>query len=121
MAVKNSTMTMILDDWAELLRVHPRTMLRHIKREKNPYWVPNFNPRYSLQDIAEALECDPKILLHAIEGRDILLKIPEVLQDLNIGIDTLYYRKYEPQIAIGGVRRYSKVLTHRDHLERFVD
>ena len=92
-----------LNEMAKVLRCHPRTILRHIKKEPNPYWVPDYDT-----EISTKIFCDDAELKSVLAGKDELLKPEESAKYLNINLRTFTYHRYEPTIRFGKIVRYSK-------------
>lgn len=49
--------TIKLNDAAKLLQVHPRTVLRYISDEENPYWAANYNPSLMVASVGYSFGC----------------------------------------------------------------
>jgi hypothetical protein len=76
-----------LEGAADLLRCHPRTILRAIQGQHNVYWVddPAFNHQMiALDTLAEAYDTTADILRAVIEGRDRLLKPNEAAEVIGV-------------------------------------
>lgn len=97
---------------AETLGIHPRTVLRAISNEANPYWTPKFDPSVEMSDITEAFGCTSTEFRRLLNGDDQLMSPDEACIFLNMSKRTLRYRRAEgelvPTVARGSVVRYSR-------------
>ena len=96
---------------AEKFKAHPRTLLRAISGEPNPYWTEDWNPDINIEDLCKAYNCKEKMLNKVFQGKEDLLTPAEAVDELGIPDRTFRYRKY-PNIKNGGIVRYvrSKML-----------
>lgn len=99
------TITTTLNELAEVLKCHPRTILRAITRKKNPYWVEGYDPNFWETHLAFL---DISSIRQILNGKDEFLKPAEAAKYLNIHPRTFRYRKYIPTIRFGKIVRYSK-------------
>lgn len=102
-----------LDDIAHVCKCHPRTILRVLTAEPNPYWAPGHNPEIDVFALALMLGVDELVLTDAIEGSDVLLTQEQAAAKLKVPMRTFRYRQrskadYAPAISHGHLVRYSK-------------
>jgi hypothetical protein len=107
--------TITLNEAANKIQAHPRTILRAISGEPNPYWTDDHNPDISIVELAKAYECNIGIMQRVIDGRDMFLTPSQAASMLKIPDRTFRYRKYR-SIRHGGIVRYSRaVLLQRNY------
>jgi len=113
--------SMKLNEFAKVLTVHPRTVLRAMTGEENPYWTPDFDPSFAMNDFYEAYSIDAKVFRRVwLSGTDILLKPVDAAIFLKLPARTFRYQKYHAAIRIGGVVRYSRKSLINEKLRRDV-
>lgn len=102
---------------AAVLRVHPRTLLRHVTGEVNPYWVPGYEDEVTVDPdrVARALLVSPRVLREALEGRGRLLTTEEMALVLDVPRRTFEYRGYPATIRRPGLVRYHEPQVQRYH------
>lgn len=98
-----------LEEFASLLRVHPRTVVRHLTGDLNPPWDRAFSSRelISLCDLAVAFDAPIYLLERVVDGKDQIMTTKELAKYLDLPIETLKSREY-PMITRGHrMARYS--------------
>jgi len=111
----------LLNELADVLKVHPRTVLRALSGKENTYWASDHNPSIEVVDVALAYDIELDVLQRVLKGRDHLLTSPEAaahisfIQDKNVPLRTFRYRKYPTAIRTTGVVRYSKLAIGEYH------
>ena len=100
---------MKLNTIADTLRVHPRTVLRALTRETNPYWAPGYDPTVRLAEVAVAFDCAPN-RLRAIHNDQIpLYTQKEAAAYVKIPLRTFRWRRYNPAISFNDkIYRYDE-------------
>ncbi len=101
-----------LNTVANTLKVHPRTVLRAISGQENPYWTKDHNPKVSLKEVSEGFGCSINQFKKLLGGEDLLLTPDEACELLKISKRTLRYRRAQgeltPVVARGSVVYYSR-------------
>ena len=97
-----------LNYFADLIKVHPRTVLRVYTGEENPNWDEDFDPLLDLQALLAAYGVDPDRYSLLARGRDELVTRDQLKAAHCIKTDnTFYKRKYPKTIDKGRTVRYS--------------
>lgn len=97
-----------LNYFAELIKVHPRTVLRVYTGEANPNWDEDFDPLLELDAVLAAYDLDQERYSLLVRGRDRLVTKEELKAAHIIKTDnTFYKRKYPKTIDKGRTVRYS--------------
>ena len=106
--------TVKLEEAASVFGVHPRTILRAIKRDHNTYWTEDSNDDVmQIADIAKAYGVKPFVLVAVFESRDSLLRADEAADVLSMAART--FRKHLirkgtakkwGRVSHGGITRY---------------
>ena len=97
-----------LNDFAEKLKCHPRTVLRAVLDHPNPYWKKSYNIDLKIEEVARAYQCDVKTLTKIMEGKDSLLTLDEGAKMWGISKRAFFYRDYPVTCRSGRTTRYSK-------------
>jgi hypothetical protein len=101
-----------LDVVAETLGLHPRTILRAVTGEANPYWTKGYNPGLTHKSVLQAFNCTRKQIDSLLSGEDLLMTPTEACELLRMSKRTLRYRRAEgdltPLIARGSVVYYTR-------------
>lgn len=92
---------MQLNTIASTLRVHPRTVLRALTREKHPYWAAGYNPTVSLAEVAVAFNCPPNALREIHKEQTDLLDQRAAARYLKMPLRTFRSRQYRPRLQFG--------------------
>ncbi len=95
-----------LDEYAEALSLHPRTVLRYLTGTKNPYWVEGENPTIPVNDVAEVFNIRPKTLIKVLRNRDSLLSQTEAVEFTGLNRSTFQNRDYDAEIRMSKIVRY---------------
>ena len=99
-----------LNRMAEVMKVHPRTILRYLHSDRNYAWDDMENPEVGVESVAEAFECDPKTLSSALAGTDELIKPADAAKEVGvIHMRSFWKQNHKPAIRIGRVTRYSRL------------
>lgn len=102
------TETVTLNFFADLIKVHPRTVLRVYTGEQNPNWDEDYDPLLDLSALLSVYELDRKRYDLLVKGRDQLVKKEQLKAAHCIKTDnTFYKRKYPKAIDKGKTVRYS--------------
>jgi hypothetical protein len=95
-----------LSEYSEVLKVHPRTVLRHLSGQPNPYWVPGYDATFPIEEVAEAFEVRPKTLLKVLRNRDSFLTQKEAVEFTGLKRSAFQKRPYEAEIKLSKIVRY---------------
>jgi hypothetical protein len=99
---------MQLNKVAEILRVHPRTILRALTRERNPYWAPAYDPEVRLAEVAVAFGCKPNTLRAICKEGIPLFTQKEAAAYTKIPQRTFRSRGYNPALYLNDkIYRYT--------------
>lgn len=99
---------MRLNTIATTLRVHPRTILRALIGEENPYWAPGYDPVIRLAEVAVVFNCSPNFLRSVHNDQIPLFDQREAAKYLGMPLRTFRYRGYNPAMWLGEkVQRYT--------------
>lgn len=111
----------LLREAAAALRVHPRTVLRHVTGESNPYWAPGYEDEAQVDEgaVALGLDMDPRLLLRVLRGRDKLFSQQEAADHVKVPVRTFRYRGYPAAVRKRGLVRYSELQIARFNAENF--
>lgn len=113
---------MRLNKAAEIIKCHPRTVLRAIHDfDPNPYWADAYDPTYSMEEIADAFNVKLSIFRRCLEGRDAFLRPAEACALLRVIPRTFRYRHYEPTIKKNLIVRYSHIHIMQQQSIRYKD
>ena len=112
-------MKLELNELADLLKVHPRTILRHITGEANPYWTDDHNPEIDLDVVALVFDCDVNFLKSVLDGKNKMLTQKEGARFLDIPVRKFRYRKYKTVLRAGTIVRYSQYHLANENAKRF--
>lgn len=115
--MKRSEIT--LNHAAKVLGVHPRTVLRALSNEPNPYWVEGHDPVISLVDLVAAYDCPARIMAAVIRGDDALLNTQEAAEYLDLKPRTFKWRRYTPTIRHRGVVRFARSKLIHEHIKNW--
>lgn len=118
--IKHIPQTMKLNDIAEIFRVHPRTILRHIKHDDKAYWVKGYNPDIYTSILIETMSVEPHVLVRIINGTDELLTPTEASKFLQIAHRTFSFRKYGAAIRAAKTVRYSSIDIANEHIDKYL-
>jgi len=121
---KAMVQSITLDDAASILAVHPRTILRAITNELNPYWAPGHNPDIPLMDVLMAFAIEQDDFIAVLNGEDEVFKRKDACQFVSdkykpIKIRTFELRKYPPFFRFRSVVRYSRRMVESYHESHF--
>ena len=112
-------MKLKLEKAAEVINCHPRTILRAMTGEPNPYWAEGHNPEVSLQELAQAFGCKLSVMKRCLENRDEFLKPMKACELLRVVPRTFRYRRYVPAIRKNRIVRYSELDLKKEQREYF--
>lgn len=101
-------MELPLNEVAEMLKVHPRTVLRAIYNKENVYWAEGYNPEVSLETVAMAYCGDVNVLRNVKRERDAIYTPVEAAAYLKITLRLFRYRTYPKTFKRGNIVRYSR-------------
>jgi hypothetical protein len=114
---------LMLVDVAEVLGVHPRTVLRYASGDGNAYWAPGYNLEVDIIQIAKGFKSEPehfiKVVGRTMRGKDSILPPTEMAGMIGVPLRTFRYRKYPALIHTGQIVRFSQYDTINHHLENF--
>ena len=114
MSKKSKVVTVMLDDAAAMLDIHPRTVLRAITNDPNIYWAEGHNPELKLNKLVVAYEMDRATVDEVIAGLDVYLKPDKAreyvskLEGRKVPIRTFRHRLYPKGARTARVVRYSR-------------
>jgi hypothetical protein len=111
---------MKLDDIAKIMDTHPRTILRAVTGEENPYWATGHNPDQNLDEFFEVYNIDPKDFARVVNKKDVFLKPKDAASFLNISPRTFRYRNFKAAARYNGVVRYSRKSLITEKIKREV-
>lgn len=106
---KSSITLVHLDDIADALEIHPRTILRAITGNPTEYWTPAHNPRIHLSEVSKTYQVPTKNLVALLKEEDSVMR-PDVAADaLGFTIRTMRNNAERfPPLAVGaGFLRFS--------------
>lgn len=98
-----------LNKAAELLKAHPRTVLRALTGEENPYWAKDEDQEVDEDKLCRALSIEKKVWNNVKSNRDAFLTRDEVMKAHEIGRTTFKRRGYPVAAKMNRLRRYSEV------------
>lgn len=106
---KSSLTLVYLDDIAEALEIHPRTILRAITGNPTEYWAPSHNPRIHLSEVSKTYQIPTKNLVELVKEEDSVLRPDAAADALGFTVRTMRNNaKKFPPLAIGaGFLRFS--------------
>jgi hypothetical protein len=110
-----------LDEAAKVIGCHPRTVLRAMTGEPNPYWAEGHNPELSVETLAEAFDCGLAVMKRCVDGRDEFLRPERACELLKVIPRTFRYRRYVPAIRKNRTVRYSELQIKKEQWEYFPD
>lgn len=102
MAIKQVT----LNEAAKAIKVHPRTVLRAISKDKNPYWTSSYDPILSVSVIAKGFNTNQNCITDALSGRDQLITTNQAAKAYGLTPRGFRYLGLAPDIRNGSVVRY---------------
>ena len=105
-----------VEKFAEILKVHARTVTRHTTGRPNASWVDGELIPVAL--VARVFECKNETLLRVLRDRDYFLTPAEAAEMLDISKRTLRDRGYTRAVRGNGVVRYSAVQLMDEEFER---
>ena len=109
---------------AKTLGLHPRTVLRAVTGEANPYWTEGHNPSLTYVSVLQAFNCTRKQFDLLLNGEDLLMTPSEACELLKISKRTLRYRRAEgeltPMIARGSVVYYTRTHLIENELGKII-
>lgn len=111
--------TVTLDQVAEAVDVHPRTILRYVMNDRNTYWAEDHNPEFPLERVAKALGCRADIMKHVLRGSDEFMKPDDAAEELGLPPRTFRHRGYTPAFRAGRVVRYSRSKLINEHFAKW--
>lgn len=111
-------MQYLLNQYAERLKVHPRTIIRALAGKENVYWAEGFDYEIGVEDVATAFSCEVKLLQKVMQGKDEFFSQKELCQPglADISPRLFRYRKYKPSLHLGRIKRFSRVEFLNQHL-----
>lgn len=110
-----------LNQFAKLLKVHPRTIIRYMTRERNPRWCHSTNPKFTFDQIADAMRIEVERLILLTTGKDRILTEAEAREAVgNLIPDTFRSHKYPALIRTTRMTRYSYHDLMNYHIQRWV-
>jgi len=110
--------TLKLNELAEVLNVHPRTVLRHVKGDMGAYWAKGYNPDICVDDLVLSMGANLPALIRALEGKDELLTPRQASEYLIVPHRTFSFRKYKAAVRIGKTVRYSSIDIANEHIDK---
>ena len=113
--------TITLNEAAKSFQVHPRTILRALSDETNVYWSEDFNPPVYVTAVANAYSMNEKVLVHVLDGKDMLLKPVQAAKEVETPARTFRWRKYKAAARKGGIVRYSRKQIINEHLLKWTE
>lgn len=100
---------------AEAFKVHPRTILRALSQQQNPYWTEDINDDpISIEKLAEAYGTTVHFLNRVFDERDEILTVSEAALILGVSDRALRRRRTSKKtptirtLSHGGVVRFVK-------------
>lgn len=108
---------------AEILRVHPRTILRATTGESNPSYHEGETEEMMIDEdeVCEKLQIPPKVWKRMKAGKDSFLKRKEVINLHGIATSTFKRRQYPIAAHFQRSCRYSEVDVNRHRILNFGD
>lgn len=107
------TIRTTLIEATRILRLHPRTILRAIKKEENPYWADGYDCPVDTKDISEAFKVKALIMDAVFMDKKPLLRPNEAAKLLKMNPRTFRTHHYPAIIRKGN----SIVRFSADHLK----
>lgn len=95
-----------LSEYCEALKLHPRTILRHVTGKPNPYWTEGFETTIPFNEVAEVFGVKEKTLLKVLRGRDSFLTQKEAIEFTGMKRATFQLRPYTADIRMKKIVRY---------------
>jgi hypothetical protein len=95
-----------LNEYSEALKLHPRTILRHLSGSPNPYWIPGHDVDIPIVEVTEVFGVDLKTLLKILKGRDSFLTQKEAIKFTGLKKATFRTRDYSAEIKMKKIVRY---------------
>lgn len=107
-------------DVAKALSVHPRTVWRAYKSDRDSYWDDDerHNPTVKLEVIAEKFSMTPAKLKEVMAGGDTLYSQKEIAEKLEVEARTFRRRKYPVCAKHNRIVRYSWYDTFNYHVRK---
>ena len=112
--------TIPLKKISEVLKIHPRTIARHLEGDINAYWKENWNPDINVDKLCEAFGFDHDNLDRILSGKDETMKQQEMALFIDVSIRVFKRRKYPAMIRVGRVVRYSRYDTTRYNVANYM-
>lgn len=102
-------MKLLLNDVAETLRLHPRTVIRAITDNKNAGWNLNYNPAVELNEVLGSYSIRKIDFVDAYEGKDVFITRHEAADELGVSVNTFTRFEIKPDMAFSRkTRRWLK-------------
>ena len=116
----NEENTIELNEVANILKIHPRTVLRALSNEVNTYWAIGYTENIDIDDISDVFGFDPVYIRRAKKKRDEFFKPTEAADFIDVPSRTFRYRKYPALIRRGGIVRYSRKDVTTYHINTYL-
>lgn len=113
--------TIKLNNFADLIDVHPRTVLRALYGKTNVYWAEGHNPDLIYADINTAFNLNTKVVDGLVQKKDRALAIRDAAKLVNTRVRVFRYRNFPKMIKVRGVVRYSANGVIDYHLSNYED
>lgn len=105
---------MKLNEVADKLRVHPRTILRALLRDSNAYWAPGYDPIVRLSEVAVCFNTSPNKLRQIMHDGVSLYTQKEAAKYVKLPVRTFRWKAYAPALYLNDkIYRYTE-----DQLDR---
>jgi hypothetical protein len=108
-----------LSEYAMAFGAHPRTIMRHIYGDPNPYWAPDYNPDILIEVVAEGFGCNAAMLNKVLRRKDRLMLPKEASEFLNVKHSTFLYRQYALFVNRPRFPRYLRSKLTEEHMKRY--
>ena len=107
------TLRTTLGEATRILKLHPRTILRAISKESNPYWADGYDCPVDTQDLSKAFKVKPMLMDAVFLDKKPLLRPNEAAELLKMNPRTFRTHHYPAIIKKGNsIVRFSE-----DHLK----
>ena len=110
-----------LNEVSDVMRVHPRTVLRALENDVNAYWAEGYNPIVKIEKLLKPFDMDYIVFHRVLKQQDEFLKPKEASKYLNLAHRTFVYRKYNAAIRRGGIVRFSKYEIINENLDKHIN